>query len=169
MVCSSHPRISRGMRRNTRYTLQFRWHFIQTFLRQAGQGLNENVERVRRAHQNDIENILPFLILGFLYMFTNPAYATALLCYRCVSLVSLIILTFNIHSLQNLCRRPDPPHHCLPLRRPPAQQSSRLLRWHLCQHLHGLQDYHNIHVKSQNQKICFSLNQDSQHQPQCLM
>merc|ERR1712227_50364 len=48
----------------------------------AGQGINENVERVRRAHQNDIENILPFLILGFLYMFTNPAYATALLCYR---------------------------------------------------------------------------------------
>merc|ERR1711934_64488 len=48
----------------------------------AGQGLSENVERVRRAHQNDIENILPFLILGFLYMFTNPAYATAILCYR---------------------------------------------------------------------------------------
>merc|ERR1712110_529110 len=38
----------------------------------AGQGLNENVERVRRAHQNDIENILPFLILGFLYMFLTP-------------------------------------------------------------------------------------------------
>ena len=37
---------------------------------------------MRRAHQNDIENILPFLILGFLYMFTNHSYATALLCYR---------------------------------------------------------------------------------------
>ena len=59
------------------------------FLRQAGQGINENVERVRRAHQNDIENILPFLILGFLYMFTNPAYATALLVYRCVYLSHL--------------------------------------------------------------------------------
>jgi glutathione S-transferase len=45
-------------------------------------GTNEDIERVRRAHQNDIENILPFLILGFLYMFTNPAYSTALLCYR---------------------------------------------------------------------------------------
>ena len=43
---------------------------------------------MRRAHQNDIENILPFLILGFLYMFTNPAYSTALLCYRCVLLFS---------------------------------------------------------------------------------
>ena len=43
------------------------------------------MERVRRAHLNDMENILPFLILGFLYMFTNPAYATALLCYRSVN------------------------------------------------------------------------------------
>merc|ERR1719158_1233745 len=45
-------------------------------------GVNENVERVRRAHQNDIENIIPFLFLGLLYVFTNPAYATALLAYR---------------------------------------------------------------------------------------
>merc|ERR1712117_891852 len=45
-------------------------------------GVNENVERVRRAHQNDIENIIPFLFLGLLYIFTNPAYATALLAFR---------------------------------------------------------------------------------------
>merc|ERR1712055_884315 len=45
-------------------------------------GLNEDVERVRRAHQNDIENIVPFLFLGLLYIFTNPAYATALLVFR---------------------------------------------------------------------------------------
>merc|ERR1712098_999643 len=48
-------------------------------------GVNENVERVRRAHQNDIENIIPFLFLGLLYVFTNPAYATALLAYRVLS------------------------------------------------------------------------------------
>merc|ERR1712029_484046 len=42
-------------------------------------GVHEDVERVRRAHLNDMENVLPFLILGFLYMFTNPAYSTALL------------------------------------------------------------------------------------------
>merc|ERR1712025_765064 len=45
-------------------------------------GVHGDVERVRRCHQNDIENILPFLILGFLYMFTNPAYSTALFVYR---------------------------------------------------------------------------------------
>merc|ERR1712212_136838 len=45
-------------------------------------GVNEDVERVRRAHQNDIENVFPFLFLGFLYIFTNPAYSTALLVFR---------------------------------------------------------------------------------------
>merc|ERR1712107_842225 len=43
---------------------------------------NENVERVRRAHLNDIENIAPFFCLGLLYIFTSPALATALLVFR---------------------------------------------------------------------------------------
>jgi len=43
---------------------------------------NENVERVRRAHLNDIENIVPFFCLGLLYIFTSPALATALLVFR---------------------------------------------------------------------------------------
>jgi len=45
-------------------------------------GQNDDVERVRRAHQNDLENILPFLILGLLYIFTNPELATATLVFR---------------------------------------------------------------------------------------
>merc|ERR1711997_392451 len=45
-------------------------------------GTNDDIERVRRAHQNDIENVVPFAILGLLYIFTNPAYSTALLCFR---------------------------------------------------------------------------------------
>merc|ERR1712183_363708 len=48
----------------------------------AKTGVNEDVERVRRAHQNDIENVVPFAILGFIYIFTNPAYSTALFCFR---------------------------------------------------------------------------------------
>merc|ERR1712179_893080 len=47
-------------------------------------GANEDVERVRRAHQNDIENIFPFLILGLLYIFTNPELATATVVYLLV-------------------------------------------------------------------------------------
>merc|ERR1719512_112981 len=35
----------------------------------AGQGINENVERVRRAHQNDIENILAFFAGIFVNIF----------------------------------------------------------------------------------------------------
>merc|ERR1712018_669493 len=45
-------------------------------------GTNEDIERVRRAHQNDIENVVPFAIIGLLYIFTNPAYSTALFCFR---------------------------------------------------------------------------------------
>ena len=61
--------------------------------------MSENVERIRRAHQNDIENILPFLILGFLYMFTNPVYSTALLCYRCVSFFTHLIISHFVFRI----------------------------------------------------------------------
>lgn len=44
--------------------------------------VNERVERVRRCHQNDIENIAPFFILGALYVTTNPAYGFALNLFR---------------------------------------------------------------------------------------
>ncbi|CAH1099879.1 unnamed protein product [Psylliodes chrysocephalus] len=37
----------------------------------------ENVERVRRAHLNDIENISLFFIIGLLYTLTNPATVLA--------------------------------------------------------------------------------------------
>jgi len=37
----------------------------------------EAVERVRRAHQNDLENILPFLGLGLLYSLSGPSAGVA--------------------------------------------------------------------------------------------
>merc|ERR1711910_312081 len=49
----------------------------------AKTGVNEDVERVRRAHLNDMENILPFFCLGLLYIFTEPALSTATLLFRC--------------------------------------------------------------------------------------
>ncbi len=33
------------------------------------------IERIRRAHQNDLENILPFFAVGFLYALTGPPYS----------------------------------------------------------------------------------------------
>lgn len=38
---------------------------------------DEQIERVRRAHQNDLENILPFLGIGFLYALSGPSYRAA--------------------------------------------------------------------------------------------
>ena len=35
-------------------------------------GPNEAVDRIRRIHQNDIENIPPFLAAGFLFVLTDP-------------------------------------------------------------------------------------------------
>lgn len=44
------------------------------------------VERVRRAHLNDLENIPAFWILGALYLTTNPAVAFATLLFRAFTL-----------------------------------------------------------------------------------
>jgi len=41
-----------------------------------------DVERVRRAHQNDLENILPFFIIGLLYCFTSPDAWTANMVFK---------------------------------------------------------------------------------------
>nr|XP_020664215.1 microsomal glutathione S-transferase 1 [Pogona vitticeps] len=41
-----------------------------------------DVERVRRIHLNDLENIIPFLFIGFFYSFTGVDLSTALLHYR---------------------------------------------------------------------------------------
>ena len=38
---------------------------------------DEDNERVRRAHQNDLENILPFFVAGFLFLLTRPSLTTA--------------------------------------------------------------------------------------------
>ena len=38
---------------------------------------DEDIERVRRAHQNDLENILPFFIVGFIFLMTRPSLLAA--------------------------------------------------------------------------------------------
>uniref|UniRef100_A0A240PKK9 Microsomal glutathione S-transferase 1 n=1 Tax=Anopheles atroparvus TaxID=41427 RepID=A0A240PKK9_ANOAO len=44
-----------------------------------------DVERVRRAHRNDLENILPFFTMGLLYMLTNPEPFIAINLFRAVA------------------------------------------------------------------------------------
>ncbi|CAF2976898.1 unnamed protein product [Rotaria socialis] len=41
-----------------------------------------DVERVRRNHLNDIENILPFVVIGMFYVATNPNAMLALWHFR---------------------------------------------------------------------------------------
>merc|ERR1712007_95909 len=44
---------------------------------------NDEVERIRRAHMNDVENIYPFLIIGILFILTvNPDYFYLQLHFR---------------------------------------------------------------------------------------
>ncbi|XP_028426637.1 microsomal glutathione S-transferase 1.2 [Perca flavescens] len=43
---------------------------------------HSDVERVRRCHQNDLENVVPFVMVGLLYALTGPELSTALLHFR---------------------------------------------------------------------------------------
>jgi len=47
--------------------------------------VNENVERVRRAHLNDLENIIPLVLISFIYVLTDPMPAVAVNIFRVVT------------------------------------------------------------------------------------
>lgn len=51
---------------------------------------NEYVERIRRIHQNDYENIPPFLVIGLLYVLTAPAAAIAQTLFGVYALTRLL-------------------------------------------------------------------------------
>jgi uncharacterized MAPEG superfamily protein len=41
------------------------------------QTADPDIERVRRAHQNDLENVLPFFVVGFCFLLTHPSLLAA--------------------------------------------------------------------------------------------
>ncbi|XP_030854048.1 microsomal glutathione S-transferase 1-like [Strongylocentrotus purpuratus] len=43
---------------------------------------DQNVERLKRCHVNDLENIVPFIALGLLYIATEPTFNAASLLFR---------------------------------------------------------------------------------------
>ncbi|KAM8973324.1 microsomal glutathione S-transferase 1 [Pelodytes ibericus] len=63
---------------------------------------DQDVERVRRCHLNDIENIIPFIGIGLIYVFSNPDLFTAILHFR-VFAASRIF-----HSIAYLTPLPQP-------------------------------------------------------------
>lgn len=48
-----------------------------------------DVERIRRAHRNDLENILPFLIAGFFYVLINPEVFIAVNLFRATAIARI--------------------------------------------------------------------------------
>ena len=60
------------------------------------------VERIRRAHLNDLENIVPFLILGIFYLLCSPAAATAMNVFRAFTCARVL------HSVVYLNEIPQP-------------------------------------------------------------
>ncbi|KAG9280302.1 microsomal glutathione S-transferase 1-like [Astyanax mexicanus] len=64
--------------------------------------VNEDVERVRRCHQNDLENIIPFVVIGLLYALTGPELSTALLLFR------LFVGSRFIHTVSYVMALPQP-------------------------------------------------------------
>ncbi|RXG51564.1 hypothetical protein Avbf_05790 [Armadillidium vulgare] len=55
--------------------------------------------RGRRAHRNDIENIVPFWVLGLLFLQTNPSSLLTLTCFR------LFTLSRILHSVAYLAQQ----------------------------------------------------------------
>ncbi|XP_045184457.2 microsomal glutathione S-transferase 1-like [Mercenaria mercenaria] len=41
-----------------------------------------DIERARRCHLNDLENVLPFVLIGFFYVLTGPDVGSATLHFR---------------------------------------------------------------------------------------
>ncbi|XP_069807261.1 microsomal glutathione S-transferase 1 [Dendropsophus ebraccatus] len=63
---------------------------------------DQDVERVRRCHLNDIENLIPFLGVGLLYALSNPELSAALLHFRIFTASRLL------HTVAYLTPLPQP-------------------------------------------------------------
>lgn len=61
-----------------------------------------DVERVRRAHRNDLENIPVFLFMAPLYLMTSPSHAVALIMFRVFTLARIL------HTVVYLCQVRQP-------------------------------------------------------------
>ncbi|XP_064175126.1 microsomal glutathione S-transferase 1-like isoform X2 [Anguilla rostrata] len=61
-----------------------------------------DVERARRCHQNDLENVLPFVLIGLLYSLTGPDLHSALLYFR------VFVGSRFLHTVAYLAPLPQP-------------------------------------------------------------
>ncbi|XP_019371142.1 PREDICTED: microsomal glutathione S-transferase 1 [Gavialis gangeticus] len=61
-----------------------------------------DVERVRRCHLNDLENIVPFIGIGLLYALSGPDLSTALLHFR------IFVMARLFHTIAYVTPLPQP-------------------------------------------------------------
>lgn len=64
-----------------------------------------DVERVRRAHLNDLENLVPFFIIGFLYVLTGPNATVAVNLYRIVAVARILhTIVYAVYPIRQPAR-----------------------------------------------------------------
>ena len=61
---------------------------------------DEHIERIRRAHQNDLENVLPFFAVGWLYALSGPSYTIAWWLFVSFTLARILHTAVYIAGLQ---------------------------------------------------------------------
>jgi glutathione S-transferase len=62
--------------------------------------VDEDIERARRAHRNDLENVLPFFSVGLLYLLTRPSLGAARVYFIGFLVARVLHSVFYIASLQ---------------------------------------------------------------------
>ncbi|XP_014663118.1 PREDICTED: microsomal glutathione S-transferase 1-like [Priapulus caudatus] len=65
---------------------------------------DEDVERVKRVHMNDLENIVPFVLLGFLYVGTAPCVVLATWHFRVFVVARFLHTIFYKHAFRQPLR-----------------------------------------------------------------
>ncbi len=63
-------------------------------------GADEEIERVRRAHRNDLENVLPFLAVGFLFAAGDPSPLAARVGLVGFTAARILHTIFYVRSMQ---------------------------------------------------------------------
>jgi glutathione S-transferase len=63
---------------------------------------DDDVERVRRAHLNDLENILAFILISLLFILSQPNEMFAAWLFRIVGIARIA------HSIIYVCKVPQP-------------------------------------------------------------
>ncbi len=66
----------------------------------AAAGGDADIERARRAHRNDLENILPYFGVGLLYAFSNPSMVAASIYFIGYTVARILHSIFYLGAMQ---------------------------------------------------------------------